>query len=94
MVTPNAEMSRPPHQRKAAANPALRGPTRSSQPPHSAEAVPRNTKNRVNIHPSEETFQSQVVVNASAMKPMSFGQSTAVLMPMALCSGSQNTEKP
>ena len=41
-----------------------------------------------------ETFQSQVVVNASAMKPMSFGQSTAVLMPMALCSGSQNTEKP
>src|SRR5215472_2818388 len=94
MVTPKEEITRPPHQRKAAAKPALRGPTRSSHPPQIAEAVPRNTKNSVYIHPRVETFQSQLVVNAVARKPMSAGQSIGFVMPIALCNGSQNTENP
>src|SRR5215469_6081987 len=94
MTTPNAEISRPPHQRKAAAKPALRGPTRSSHPPQIAEAVPRNTKKSVYIQPSVATFQSQVVVNRLAKNPRSFGQSIELVIPTARCSGSQNTEKP
>src|SRR5579863_5960888 len=87
-------MTSPPHQHRAAATPALRGPTRSSHPPQSAEAVPRNTKNSVNIHPSSEIFQSQLVVKMVAKKPRSFGQSIGFVRPIALCSGSQNTENP
>jgi hypothetical protein len=87
-------MTRPPHQHNAATTPALRGPARSSQPPSSAAEVPSSTKNRVNIQPSMEIFQSQVVENSSAKKPRSGAQATGSFMPMALDSGSQNTEKP
>ncbi len=91
---PKAEITMPPHQQTAATTPALRGPTRSSQPPHSAAEQPRMTKNRVNIQPSVETCQSQVVVVSCAKKPTSLGQAREVLMPSALLSGSQNTENP
>src|SRR6185369_9513084 len=87
-------MTRPPHQHSAAMKPAWRGPARSSQPPHNAAAEPRNTKNSVYIQPSVDTFQSQVDANSEAKKPMSAGQSTALVTPTALDSGSQNTLKP
>ena len=45
--TPTAPISMPPHQQKAETTPALRGPTRSSQPPQMAEAEPSTTKNRL-----------------------------------------------
>ena len=45
--TPIAAMPMPPHQQNAATTPALRGPTRSSQPPQIAAAAPRTTKNKV-----------------------------------------------
>src|SRR5579864_8630320 len=93
-TTAKLEMTRPPHQHMAATMPALRGPTRSSQPPHSAEAVPRKTKKRVNIHPIMEICQSQVVVVIVAKNPRSCGHAIGLVSPMALCSGSQNTEKP
>ena len=51
--------------------PALRGPTRSSQPPHSAAETPSTTKNSVYIQPMLATFQSQVVVNSSWNSEMS-----------------------
>src|ERR1700759_4421644 len=89
-----AEMTKPPHQQTAAAIPALRGPARSSQPPISAAAQPRKTMNIVNVGVSRVIFQSQRVVVISAMKLMSLGQATELLMPMALDSGNQNTEKP
>src|SRR3569833_423246 len=41
-----------------------------------------------------EIFQSQVVVRIWSSTPMSFGQATELVMPIALDSGSQNTEKP
>ena len=84
----------PPHQHNALTTPALRGPARSSQPPHSAAEQPRNTKNKVYIHPSVEIFQSQVVVNNSAKKPTSGPHLIASLMPSAFDNGNQNTEKP
>src|SRR6185312_3781487 len=93
-MTPKAEMTSPPHQHTAATTPALRGPARSSQPPQMAAAEPRKTKNRVNIHPSIEIFQSQVVAVISEKKLMSAGQATECVMPTAFESGSQNTEKP
>src|SRR3954470_4322446 len=93
-MTPNAEITRPPHQQKAATIPALRGPARSSQPPQMAAAEPRNTKNRVYVHPSMFNFQSHVVASARPMKSMFAGQATDSVMPMALDSGNQNTEKP
>src|SRR3954471_8548030 len=64
IMTPNAEITRPPHQQNVATTPALRGPARSSQPPQMAAAEPRNTKNRVYVHPSMFNFQSHVVVVA------------------------------
>src|SRR4051812_32919733 len=91
---PSAEITSPPHQHNAAMNPALRGPARSSQPPQIAAAEPRNTKNSVYIQPSVDTFQSHVAEKTEATKPMSAGQSTGLVMPIALDSGSQNTEKP
>ena len=45
--TPTAAMTIPPHQQTADTTPALRGPARSSQPPHSAADEPRKTKNSV-----------------------------------------------
>ena len=91
---PRAENSMPPHQHRADTTPALRGPARSSQPPHSAAEQPRKTKNSVYIQPKVEIFQSQLVVNISAKKPTSGPHFTLSLMPKALDSGSQNTEKP
>ena len=94
VLTPMAEMTRPPHQHSAATTPALRGPARSSQPPQIAAEEPRKTKNSVYIHPSMEIFQSQVVVNTESKKPMSFGHASDSVMPSAFDKGSQNTEKP
>src|SRR6185369_5293360 len=92
--TPSAEISMPPHQHTALTTPALRGPTRSSQPPQIAAELPRSTKNIVYIQPSVEIFQSQLVMNSSCRKPTSAAHFTDSLMPSALDSGSQNTEKP
>ncbi len=91
---PKAEITMPPAQQQAATTPALRGPTCSSQPPHSAAEQPRITKNSVYIQPSVETCQSHDVVVNCAKKPTSFGQARDALIPIALLSGSQNTEKP
>src|ERR1700745_3909221 len=90
---PKAEITMPPAQQQAATTPALRGPTCSSQPPHNAAEQPRMTKNSVYIQPSVETLQSQPVAVNWAKKPASFAQAMADLMPSALLSGSQNTEK-
>src|ERR1700751_2229722 len=90
---PIAPSTRPPHQHNAATNAALRGPTRSSQPPQIAAETPRITKNSVYIQPMLATFQSQVVVNSSWNSEMS-GQAFGAVMPIARDSGSQNTEKP
>ena len=88
------EITSPPAQQKAAATPALRGPERSTQLPNTAADEPRKTKNKVNIQPNMEIGQSQVVVKILAKKLMFSGQATGAAMPMALESGSQNTEKP
>jgi hypothetical protein len=90
---PIAPRTSPPHQQQAATTPALRGPTRSSQPPHIAADTPRITKNKVNIQPMLATRQSQVVVNSSSINDM-VGQLLLAVIPSARDSGSQNTEKP
>src|SRR5204862_6277555 len=59
-TTPIAAMTMPPHQHMAETTPALRGPARSSHPPHSAADDPRNTKKSVYIHPRSATRQSHV----------------------------------
>src|SRR5262245_21335347 len=96
VITPNAEITMPPHQHTALTRPALRGPARSSQPPQIAAAQPRNTKNNVYIQPSVATRQSQPVTNHSAKKltsaPHALGPVPAVASDFD--SGSQNTEKP
>src|SRR4051812_21582479 len=86
----------PPHQQNAATTPALRGPARSSQPPQSAAAAPRNTKYMVYIHPSVEMCQSQLVANSSPKNPRSAAHCVAPVPARArlLDKGSQNTEKP
>ena len=90
----HAEISKPPHQHSAATTPALRGPARSSQLPHSAALEPSKTKNKVYIQPSVEIGQSQRVLDSCAQKPTSGPQVMALSMPSALDSGNQNTEKP
>src|SRR5690606_37945469 len=90
---PIAEITRPPHQHSAATMPALRGPARSSQPPHSAAEQPSSTKNSVYIQPMVEMRQLHWVVNSSARMLMSAEQ-VAVPAPRDLDRGSQNTEKP
>src|SRR5574343_956405 len=92
-LIPIAEMTRPPHQHSAETTPALRGPTRSSQPPQMAAEEPRNTKKRVYIQPSVEIFQSQFEAKSSVNRLMSAGHASGCVMPMARESGSQNTEK-
>ena len=62
---PMAPSTKPPPQQHAATTPALRGPTRSSQPPQSAADTPSTTKNSVYIQPMLAMRQSQVVVNSS-----------------------------
>jgi hypothetical protein len=83
----------PPAQHTAATTPALRGPTRSSQPPQIAAETPSNTKNSVNIQPMLAMRQSHVVVNSSCSSVMS-GHAFGALSPTARDSGSQNTLKP
>src|SRR5690349_5462864 len=92
--TPIAENTRPPHQQHAATNPALRGPARSSQPPHTAAAAPRKTKYSVYIQPSSLIFQSQLVETMRARKDMSGAQAIVDEPFTARDSGSQNTLKP
>ena len=92
--TPNADTSMPPHQHSADTTPALRGPARSSQPPHRAALEPSSTKNRVYIQPRVEICQSQPVVNSCPQNPTSGPQGIAALTPSARDKGSQNTEKP
>src|SRR4029077_1591234 len=94
VITPTAEISRPPHQQIAETRPALRGPERSSQPPQIAAADPRNTKNSVYIQPRLLIFQSQLPANSSAISDMSAGQAVDLEMPMERDSGIQNTLKP
>ena len=91
---PIAEIRRPPHQQSAETTPALRGPARSSQPPHKAAAEPRTTKYSVYIQPSSLIFQSQLVVNSALTMPEPSGQATELLPPIARDNGSQNTLKP
>src|SRR5580698_5370325 len=90
---PMAPRTRPPAQQHAATTPALRGPTRSSQPPQSAADTPSTTKNSVNIQPMLAMRQSQVVVNSSCASDMS-GQALDAVIPSARDSGSQNTLQP
>src|SRR5437867_6168297 len=92
-MTPTAAMTMPPHQQMAETTPALRGPERSSQPPHSAADDPRKTKKSVYIHPRSATRQSQVVVKSAAPSVRS-GHATDRVTPSARDSGSQNTLKP
>src|SRR5690242_18850408 len=92
-MTPIAPSTRPPHHRRAAATPALRGPARSTHPPNTAADMPRNTKNSVYIQPRLATFQSHVVVTSSAKIDISAHVFDAV-KPIARDSGSQNTENP
>jgi hypothetical protein len=47
-MTPTAEIKRPPHQQQAATTPALRGPARSAQPPHSV--FPFQKRNRSPVY--------------------------------------------
>src|SRR5262249_42021781 len=94
MATPSAERSSPPHHATAATKPALRGPARSSHRPHKAADDPRKTKNSVYIQPSWLTFQSQLVVKRAAAVPVSGGQTTGFLIPIARDSGSQKTLNP
>ena len=90
---PMAPSTRPPAQQHAATTPALRGPTRSSQPPQMAAETPSTTKNSVNIQPMLAMRQSQVVVKSSWMREMS-GHVLGAVTPSARDSGSQKTLKP
>ena len=103
--TPYAEISKPPHQHKADTTPALRGPSRSNQPPQMAAAQPSNTKNSVYIQPKSNCVQLQSVANNASAVPANF--SPNVVAPAAqaasglpsspinaLPSGFQNTLKP
>jgi hypothetical protein len=91
---PNAENNMPPHQQQALTTPAFRGPACSSHPPHNAAEQPKNTKNRVYIHPKVDIFQSQSITVNSWKKPMSLPHGIAALIPTAFDNGNQNTEKP
>src|ERR1700733_1974928 len=88
-----APRKRPPAQQHAATAPALRGPTRSSQPPQIAAETPSRTKKSVNIQPMLAMRQSQVVVKISCKNVMS-GHALGCVIPSARDNGSQNTEKP
>jgi len=86
--------TRPPHQQTADTNAALRGPTRSSQPPQMAAETPSNTKKRVYIQPRLATFQLQVVVKSSVISDMPSQTSFDAGFGIACDSGNQNTLKP
>src|SRR3954466_8744999 len=87
VITPKDEITRPPHQQSAATKPALRGPARSSHPPQVAAEMPSRTKNSVYVHPSIETFQSQLVVKSWATTLISFGHAMDCVMPSAFDNG-------
>src|SRR5271170_8250246 len=99
-------MTRPPHQHRAATKPALRGPSRSNQPPQTAADAPKMTKNRVNIQPTSNWVQSQSVAKSAwpVMPTLpqkevgSPGQAIGLAAPVAAATarprGTQNTEKP
>lgn len=89
-----APSTKPPHQHSAETNPALRGPTRSSQPPQIAAAAPSSTKNSVYIQPRLATFQLQVVVNSSVARLMPSQTSFDAGLTRACDNGNQNTLKP
>src|ERR1041384_8055147 len=91
---PRDESIRPPDQQSAETKVALRGPARSSHPPHTAEAAPRNTKNSAYTMLSSLIFQSQVVVKSAAKNDWSGGHATERWPLIARVSGSQNTLKP
>src|SRR5262252_8686127 len=92
-ITPTAEIASPPHQQTAATRPALRGPARSSHPPHIAADDPSTTKNKVYIQPRLAMRQLQAVVNNSVRSVMSL-QDSGGGPPIARDNGSQNTLKP
>ena len=87
-------MARPPHQQSAAKTPALRGPTRSSQPPQIAAAEPRKTKKSVYSTVTSDRCQSYWVVNSMVMMLASAGAAIDLSTPSMRVSGSQNTENP
>ncbi len=93
VFTPTAPSAMPPHQQTAATTPALRGPTRSSQPPQIAAAMPRNAMNSVNVKLTDGTDQLHVVVNRSVVQLASFGQDPSGVASSFVI-GNQNTEKP
>src|SRR5260370_41088388 len=96
----------PPHEHSVATKPALRGPSRSGQPPQIAADEPRSTKNSVYIQPRSNWVQSQSVAKGAwAVMPSlpeklvaSPGQASGLGAPLAAAtmrpSGTQNTEKP
>ena len=73
--TGNNQSSAPSTERRRCRS--LVGGRRAPASHPSAEAVPRKTKNSVNIHPIREICQSQVVVVMVAKKPRSFGHRAA-----------------
>src|SRR5687768_15948703 len=106
VCAPSAEIKRPPHQHIAETTPALRGPARSSQPPHVAAERPSITKKNVYIHPRPNWLQLQSVAKSPRSVAAPF--STNVIAPAeqlgrtcdpsalvnAPSSGFQNTENP
>ena len=86
-------MRNPPPQQSAATSPALRGPSRSSQPPNNAAERPRNTIPIVKVQRRSLTRQLQVVVNSASVSDIVL-QAASVSPEMALLSGSQKTLRP
>ena len=74
-------MSKPPHQHSIETKPALRGPSRSNQPPYNAAEQPSNTKNRVYIQPKSNCVQLQSVAVKARIVPDNF--SLNVVAPAA-----------
>ena len=73
--------------------PALRGPACSSQPPHSAAAMPRKAMKNSNVCVTNGTVQLQLVETSMAIRAwdLQLGSSGPL---SSLLIGSQNTEKP
>src|ERR1700689_5349554 len=91
--TPMPPTIMPPPQHNAAMNPALRGPARSSQPPHSAAEMPSTAMNNSNVCVTSGTLQLQVVVVSMADRPSALHAASSVPLSSLLI-GSQKTEKP
>src|ERR1019366_8209759 len=83
VLTPSADIIRPPHQQSAANTPALRGPARSSQPPQIAADDPRRTKNSVNIQPRSNCDHSHVVAVNALSVPIAFSENVTALPAQA-----------